>query len=165
VTYWRRKIPSILALTGSAECGIAIQPYRRVANPRKFFRQSMAAAFFSPPRIRREKALALPQENLCNLRCLQFAARLSYEVNVRRGSLLATRLKRLTFKRISHHTARHWRRASSPHAAQVLTPTMDFRRGDASRLAMRLKRFTSPAFSSRLRAARPRTAFGLLQRA
>jgi hypothetical protein len=34
-----------------------------------------------------------------------------------RGSLLATERKRLTQLRISHRTARHARRAASPHAA------------------------------------------------
>jgi hypothetical protein len=46
----------------------------------------MAAAFFAPPRIRREKAQAWPQGKLRKLRCRQFAARGSHAVNVRNGA-------------------------------------------------------------------------------
>jgi hypothetical protein len=125
----------------------------------------MAAAFFAPPRIRREKALAWPQGKLRKLRCRQFAARRSHAVNVRSGAFFATRLKRITFHGISHRAARHWRRGSSPHAAQVLQATMDFEACAVARLLMRCKRFTWRSFSSRSRAAWPRTAFGLPQRA
>jgi hypothetical protein len=125
----------------------------------------VAAVFFLPPRIRREKALALPQENLREFRCLQFAARLSHDVNVRRSPLLATRLKRLTWLRISHHTARHARRGSTPHAAQLLQATMDFAACASAPRVMRIKRLKRRDFS--LSSARPklRTAFGSPQRA
>jgi hypothetical protein len=125
----------------------------------------MAAAFFAPPRIRREKVLAWPQGKLLKLRCRQFAARLSHAVNVRSGCFFATPLKRLTFHGISHRAARHWRRDSSPHAAQVFQATMDFEACAAARFLMRRKRFTQRSFSSRSRARRVRTAFGLPQRA
>ncbi len=60
----------------------------------------------SPPRIRREKTPALPQEKLRGVRCLQFAARRAQAVNVWRGSFWRTGFKRLTQLGISHRAAR-----------------------------------------------------------
>jgi hypothetical protein len=75
-----------------------------------------------PPR----KNLVLPHEKNVPRFCLRFVATKSHDVNVRRGSLLATGLKRFAQLRISHHTARHARRAASAHATQVLQAMMDF---------------------------------------
>jgi hypothetical protein len=61
--------------------------------------------------------------------------------------ILATRLKRLTQLRISHPAARHARRAASPHAAQVLQATMDFRARESARRVMRIKRLKRRDFS------------------
>src|ERR1700760_565688 len=120
--------------------GGAIQPYRRVANLRKFFHQSVTAAtslaVTHPPR----KSRLLPHEKTAPQFCLRFVATKSHDVNVRRGSFLATRLKRLTQLRISHRTAQHARRAVSPHAAQVLQATIDFAAYASARRVMRIKR-------------------------
>jgi hypothetical protein len=75
-----------------------------------------------PPR----KSQLLPHEKNAPQFCLRFVSTKSHDVNVRRGPLLAARHKRFTFQRISRHAARHSRRASPPHAAQVLAPPMDF---------------------------------------
>jgi hypothetical protein len=66
---------------------------------------------------------------------------------------------------ISHYTARHARRAASPHAAQVLQATMDFSACESARRVMRIKRLKRRAFSLSLARREPRTAFSLPQRA
>jgi hypothetical protein len=114
-----------------------------------------------PPR----KSRLLPHEKSVPQFCLRFVATKSHDVNVRRGSLLATRLKRLTQLRFSLHTARHSRRAASPHAAQVLQATMDFRACKSARRAMRIKRLKRRAFSLSSPRRKLRTAFSLPQRA
>jgi hypothetical protein len=141
------------------------QPYRYVANLRKHFRQSVAAAaalaVTHPPR----KSRLLPHEKSAPRFCLRFVATKSHDVNVRRGPLLATRLKRLTQLRISHPTAGHARRAASPHATQVLQATMDFGACEFARRVMRTKRLKRRAFSLSSARRKLRTAFGLPQRA
>jgi hypothetical protein len=136
-----------------------------VANPWKLFRKTMAAAaslaVTHPPR----KSQFLPHEKNVPQFCLRFVSTKSHDVNVRRGLLLRAGFKRLTQLRISHHIARHARRGSSPHAAQVLRATMDFRRGDVARRAMRFKRFMRLVFSPPSARRAARTAFGLPQRA
>jgi hypothetical protein len=123
-------LPTLLVLI---QRGIAIQPYRSVANPRKHFHHSAAAApslaVTHPPR----KNLVLPHEKTVPRFCLRFVATKSHDVNVRRGWFLATRLKRLTQLRISHHAARRSHRAASRHAAQVLQATMDFQGNESAR--------------------------------
>jgi hypothetical protein len=57
----------------------------------------MAAAFFSPPRIRREKASSCRMKKNAPQFCLRFVSTLSHDVNVRRSPFLAIRLKRFTF--------------------------------------------------------------------
>lgn len=114
-----------------------------------------------PPR----KSQFLPQEKLRKRRCRQFAARLSHAVNVRRGSPLTTWLKRLAFHGIPHPTARQSERAASPHAAQVLQATMDFGACESANGAMRIKLLKRRAFSQASARQKPRTAFGLPQRA
>jgi hypothetical protein len=145
--------------------GIAIQPYRCVAIPWKFFRKSMATtaslAVTHPPR----KSRLLPHEKCAPRFCLRFVATKSHDVNVRRGPFLATRLKRLTRNQISHHTARHARRAASAHAAQVLQATMDFQRSESARRVMRIKRLKRPDFSPSSARPKPKTAFSSPQRA
>jgi hypothetical protein len=141
------------------------QPYRRVANPWKFFRQSVAAAaslaVTHPPR----KSRLLPHEKCAPQFCLRFVATKSHDVNVRRGPFLATRLKRLTMLRISHPTARQSRRAASLHAAQVLHATMDFRACAFAHRVMRIKRLKRRDFPLSSARSKPRTAFALPQRA
>jgi hypothetical protein len=144
--------------------GTAIQPYRRVANLRKLFCQSMAAVFFSPSCIRREKASSC-RKRICAIAVAfslpqDFPMQLMFDA----APAWATRPKRLTFHGNSHHAARHWRRAPAPHAAQVLQATIDFEACAAARRAMGCKRFRRRSFSSRLRAARLLFAFGLPQR-
>jgi hypothetical protein len=136
-----------------------------VANLRKFFHQSVAAAFFSPSRIRREKASSCRKKNRANSAATSLPQDSRMHLMFGAARFLATRLKRLSRLRISHHTARHSRRAASPHAAQVLQATMEFRRDEAARLAMRLKHLKRRTFSSCPRAARAWLAFGLPQRA
>jgi hypothetical protein len=114
-----------------------------------------------PPR----KSRLLPHEKTAPQFCLRFVATKSHDVNVRRGPLLAIRLKRLTQLRISHHTARHVRRAASPHAAQVLQATMDFEACESARRFMRIKRLKHRAFSLSSARRKPRTAFSSPQRA
>jgi hypothetical protein len=114
-----------------------------------------------PPR----KSRLLPHEKSAPQFCLRFASTKSHDVNVRRDLILRAGFKRLRQLWISHHTARHSRRASSPHAAQVLQATMDFRRGEAARLAMRLKRLKRRAFSLSSARWKLRTALGSPQRA
>jgi hypothetical protein len=143
----------------------AVQPYRRVANPWKLFRQTVAAAaslaVTHPPR----KSRLLPHEKNAPQFCLRFVATKSHDVNVRRGAFLTTRLKRLTRKRISHHTARRSRRAASPHAAQVLQATMDFGARASARLVMRIKRLKRRNFSLSSARWKSKTAFSSPQRA
>jgi hypothetical protein len=93
------------------------------------------------------KNRVLPHEKSVPQFCLRFVATKSHDVNVRRSPLLATRLKRLARLRISHHTARHARRISSPHAAQVLQATMDFGAFESARRVMRIKRLKRRDFS------------------
>jgi len=123
-----------------------------VANLRKFFRHSVATAaslaVTHPPR----KSRLLPHEKNAPQFCLRFVATKSHDVNVRRGLLLATRLKRLTQLRISLHTARHSPDASPRHAAQVLQATMDFGRNDATRRFMPINRLSCRLFRCRQRA-------------
>jgi hypothetical protein len=107
----------------------------------------------------------LPHEKAAPQFCPRFAATKSHDVNVRRSPLLAARLKRLTQLRISHHTARHARRGSSPHAAQVLQATMDFAACEFARRIMRIKRLKRRAFSLSSPRQTLRTAFSLPQRA
>jgi hypothetical protein len=114
-----------------------------------------------PPR----KSRLLPHEKNAPQFCLRFVATKSHDVNVRRGPLLATRLKRLTQLRISHHTARHACRAASPQAAQVLQATMDFGACASARPIMRIKRLKRRAFSLSSARRKLRTAFSLPQRA
>jgi hypothetical protein len=114
-----------------------------------------------PPR----KSRLLPHEKCAPQFCLRFVATKSHDVNVRRGSLFATRLKRLAQLRISHHTARHARRASSLHAAQVLQATRDFGACESAHRVMRIKRLKRRAFSLSSARRKPRTAFSLPQRA
>jgi hypothetical protein len=87
----------------------------------------VAAAAFLAVTSSPRKNLVLPHEKSAPQFCLRFVATKSHDVNVRRGPLLATRLKQLTRLRISHHAARHARRAASSHAAQALQATMDFK--------------------------------------
>jgi hypothetical protein len=65
------------------------QPYRRAANLRKLFRETMAAAFVSPSRLLPPNARTLPPrkiaQNALPLVCRQFAASLSQAGSVRRG--------------------------------------------------------------------------------
>jgi hypothetical protein len=136
-----------------------------VANLRKFFRHSVATAaslaVTHPPR----KSRLLPHEKNVPQFCLRFVATKSHDVNVRRGPLLAIRLKRLTLHGISHHAARHARRAAAAHAAQVLQATMDFGACESARRDMRIKRLKRRAFSPSSARWKPRTAFSLPQRA
>jgi hypothetical protein len=81
------------------------------------------------------------------------------------GALLATRLKRLMQLRISQHTARHARCASSDHAAQVPQATMEFAACASARRVMQIKRLKRRAFSPSSARRKPRTAFSLPQRA
>jgi hypothetical protein len=138
--------PDAFASGVSAHPTNSFHPYRRVANPWKFFRQSVATAaslaVTNPPR----KGRLLPHEKNVPQFCLRFVSTKSHDVNVRRRSFLATRLKRLTQLRISHHTARHARRAASPHAAQVLHATMDFRACESVRRVMRDQALEAPRF-------------------
>jgi hypothetical protein len=136
-----------------------------VANPRIFSRYSVATAaslaVTHPPR----KSRLLPHEKNAPQFCLQFVATKSHDVNVRRGLFLAARLKRFTQLRISRHIAPHARRVASPHAAQVLQATMDFRVCETTHRVMRIKRLKRRAFSlSSARRSAP-LAFGLPQRA
>jgi hypothetical protein len=84
---------------------------------------------------------------------------------VQRGSFLRAGFKRLTQLRISHPTARHARRAASPHAAQVLQATMDFVACESAHRAMQIKRLRLRAFSLASACRRASLAFGLPQRA
>jgi hypothetical protein len=61
--------------------------------------------------------------------------------------------------------ARHARRAASPHAAQVLQATMDFRTRESPRRVMRIKRLKRRAFSLSSARRSARTAFSSPQRA
>jgi hypothetical protein len=61
--------------------------------------------------------------------------------------------------------ARFWRPGSSPHAAQVLQGMMDFRRSEASHLAMQLKHLQQRAFSQLSAHRRAHLAFTSPQRA
>jgi hypothetical protein len=136
-----------------------------VANPWKFFHQFVAApaalAVTHPPR----KSRLLPHEKNAPQFCLRFVATKSHDVNVRRGPLLTTLLKRLTQLRILRHTARHARRAASPRAAQVLQATMDFGACESARRAMRIKRLKRRAFSLSSARRKPHLAFSSPQRA
>jgi hypothetical protein len=136
-----------------------------VANLRKHFRKSVAAAaslaITHPPR----KNLVLPHENPAPRFCLRFVATKSHDVNVRRGAFLATRLKHFARLPILHHTARHARRGLSPHAAQVLQATMDFGACASARRVMRIKRLKRRDFSLSPARRKPRTAFSSPQRA
>jgi hypothetical protein len=114
-----------------------------------------------PPR----KNLVLPHEKSAPQFCLRFVATKSHDVNVRRGLLLATRLKRLTRLWISRQAARHARRAASSHAAQVLQATMEFRACASARRIMRIKRLKRRAFSQPSARRRAQLAFSLPQRA
>src|ERR1700709_1050777 len=122
---------------------LRLQSYRRVANLRKFFHQSAASLAATPPP---RKSRLLPHEKSAPRFCLRFVATKSHDVNVRRGSFFATRLKSFSRLRISHHTAPQLRQAASPHAAQVLQATMDFRACESARRVMRIKRLKCRAF-------------------
>jgi hypothetical protein len=111
------------------------------------------------------KNLLLPHEKNVPQFCLRFVSTKSHDVNVRRGLFLAIRLKRLTWLWISHHAARHARRAAAPHAAQVLQATMDFGACESARLAMRRNRLKRRAFSLPSARGEPRLAFASPQRA
>jgi len=97
--------------------------------------------------------------------CLRFVSTKSHDVNVRRSPLSATRLKRLAWLRISHHTARHARRTASPHAAQVLQATTNFGARESARRVMRIKRLKRRAFSLSSARRTQRLAFTSPQRA
>jgi hypothetical protein len=114
-----------------------------------------------PPR----KSRLLPHEKNVPRFCHRFVSTKSHDVNVWRGLLLATRPKRFTWLRISHHTARHLRRGSSPHAAQVLQATMDFGACASARRVVQIKRLKRRAFSLSSARRKPRLAFSLPQRA
>jgi hypothetical protein len=111
------------------------------------------------------KNLVLPHEKCAPQFCRRFVATKSHDVNVRRGSFSATRLKRLTQLRILHHTARHSRRASSLHAAQVLQATMDFGAYESPRRVIRIKRLKRRDFSLSSAPQRAQLAFSSPQRA
>jgi hypothetical protein len=134
-------MPAVSSVTREGE------PYRRVANPWKLSRQSMAAtaslAVTHPPR----KSRRLPHEKPAPQFCLRFVATKSHDVNARRGPFSTTRPKRLSRLRISHHIARHARRAASPHATQVLQAMMDFAACESARHVMRIKCLKRRAFS------------------
>jgi hypothetical protein len=107
----------------------------------------------------------LPHEKNVPQFCLRFVSTKSHDVNVRRGPLLATPLKRLTQLRISHHTARRSRRASLGHAAQLSQTTIDFDRNDATGRIMWIKRLKRRDFSLSSARRKLRTAFASPQRA
>jgi len=111
------------------------------------------------------KNLLFPHEKNAPQFCLRFVATKSHDVNVRRGLLLTTRLKRLTQLRISHHIARHARRVALSHAAQVLQAMTNFAACESARHAMRFKRLKQRAFSPPSARRSAQTAFGLPQRA
>jgi hypothetical protein len=160
-----RPMPLPTLRTGSAQRRTAIQPYRRVANLRKHFRQSVAAAASLAVTHSPRKSRLLPHEKNAPRFCHRFVATKSHDVNVRRGPLLATRLKRLTQLWISHHTARHPSRAASSHAAQVLQAMMDFGASESARRAMWIKRLKRRDFSLSSARRKLRTAFSPPQRA
>jgi hypothetical protein len=114
-----------------------------------------------PPR----KSRVLPHEKNAPQFCLRFVATKSHDVNVRRGPFSATRLKRFTQLRISHHTTRRARRAAASHAAQVLQAPMDFRARKRARRVMRIKRLKRRAFSLPSTRRSAQLAFSLPQRA
>jgi hypothetical protein len=93
------------------------------------------------------KSRRLPHEKNVPQFCHRFVSTKSHDVNVRRGPLLRAGFKRLTWLRISHHTARHACRGSPPHATQVLQATMEFVACKTARLAMRIKRLMLRDFS------------------
>jgi predicted GIY-YIG superfamily endonuclease len=119
----------------------------------------------SPSRIRREKAGSCRMKK--TRRSFAFGSSQRNRMTLMFGAAppLRAGFKRLVQLRISHHTAQHARRASSHHAPQVLQATMNFRRGEAAQLAMRIKRLKRRTFSLSLARPRPRTAFSLPQRA
>jgi hypothetical protein len=86
----------------------------------------MAAVFFSPPRIRREKAGSCRMKKTRHSFALGSSQRYRMTLMLGAAGFWRPRLKRLTFKSISRQTARYSRRASSPDAAQVLRAAMDF---------------------------------------
>jgi hypothetical protein len=136
-----------------------------VANLRKFFRQSKAAAFFPPPRIRREKASScrkkiransaassLPQD--CLMQLMFGAARFW------RPGLSASRSKGFRVTSRGIHSA-----PRRPMLHKCFQQRWIFRLRAAARLAIRPKHLKRRSFSlsSAHRDARP--AFGLPQRA
>jgi hypothetical protein len=107
----------------------------------------------------------LPHEKTAPRFCLRFVATKSHDVNVRRSPFLATKRKHFTRLLILRHTARHARRAASPHAAQVLQATMDFAARESVRRVMRIKRLKRRDFSLSSARRTLRTAFSSPQRA
>jgi hypothetical protein len=107
----------------------------------------MAAAASLAATSSPRKSQLLPHEKTAPQFCLRFVATKSHDVNVRRRARLAMRLKRLARLRISHHTARHARRAASPHAAQVLQATVNFAACASARRVIAIKPLQPRAFS------------------
>jgi hypothetical protein len=117
----------------------AAEPFRRVANLRRFFGDRV----FRGTARRHITSRLCRKENLRNLFCLQFAARLVGAVNARSGWLWRTRLKLFTWFRILRCPLRRSGSRVVGYAAQVPLSTQDFARNLRCLPSMRRKRFKS----------------------
>jgi hypothetical protein len=160
----RRKGIAMPAVPGRRRGG---EPYRGVANLRKFFHESMAAVCSGAIVSRRSsprKNLVLPQEKSRSQIRLRFAARDSHRVNVRRGGKSAVARKCFTQRRIFEAAGMVDPAGRIAHRPQVLQAATNFASHRAARPVRRLKCFNRRDVSSCWR-VRPPTAFSLPRRA